>query len=324
MNFLFVIKNAFKDFAKQHLTAVLIFWGFVFLLLGLADDWVTTNTTISELFLSMGSAILGGGVFAVILKSQQFTDVFRKHIFEVFYTPQIDQDIPDLRKKWEILTRAILSSTIPQSSIDATTTLKNQFLKKELQYHFENFESKYEIRRLNDDEIEVKNTVKARVIVAKNHEDAVMKQTMSVCGDYELLEILADEKVISHEDFLTTPEDNKKLRIVKLPLSNLAQRSLPTSDRYFDWEKTVRFTQKLSEEPYIAATVNRYVRGFTLKVKVEDNSKEPIQLHTKTTGLSTQKEPEPFLDANGFKRWVLAPKDDLLLPGQGYIVILNS
>nr|WP_283620138.1 hypothetical protein [Alteromonas macleodii] len=71
--------------AKQNLIYTMILGGLALMALGtfLPATAGTVWDKLLSLFLSFGSALIGGGVFAALLKSAQFTELFQKHIFEV-------------------------------------------------------------------------------------------------------------------------------------------------------------------------------------------------------------------------------------------------
>lgn len=68
---------------------------------------------IGDILVKFASTLLGAGVFAALMKSAQFTEIFQKQIFEVFNDPKKLGEIVDVAKRWNILTAARLKDVLP-------------------------------------------------------------------------------------------------------------------------------------------------------------------------------------------------------------------
>ena len=138
MKFFSVFFKAIVVFIKKYLSVALLLIGLLFIFAssfyGMHLEAFIKGST--EFILSAGSAILGAGVFAVIMKSHQFTEVFQKHIYDVFYKPELINIGVPLVSKWELITNSLLSEVLPQAHNDATSLIKEQFFNAELEYHF--------------------------------------------------------------------------------------------------------------------------------------------------------------------------------------------
>lgn len=100
---------------------------------------------LSETISTSGSAILGAGVFAVIVKSAQFVEIFQNHLYDVFYKPVQTFGLENLKQKWISITKNIIQETLPNSHSDVSNRIMKQFLTSELTYHFSDYETKYDV-----------------------------------------------------------------------------------------------------------------------------------------------------------------------------------
>lgn len=94
---------------------------------------------------NIGTTLLGGGVFAVIMKSAQFSDLFQQRIADVIYDPARIEDAQQLPQKWRLLTNAILKQVLPSTYDTAAAAIEQRYFTRELDYHFENYEATYDI-----------------------------------------------------------------------------------------------------------------------------------------------------------------------------------
>lgn len=269
---------------------------------------------------NVGSAILGAGVFAAIMKSVLFIDVFQKHIFDVLYTPNLVMNLEKLKEKWVMITEAILENTLPRSHRDAANSVLNQFFDKELQYHFENLENTYDID-VHPDNVTatVKYTTVTDLLISPNHENPIVTQKMKVKGQgkCDLLFLSIDNTPIDANEFLDTDPNDPDTTVFTLPLKEFLGNKNTNGDRVIKLERTYQYSQNLSEEPYIVATFSRYVRTCVVKAKI--NKRRVI---FEKSGIDNFLDIKGITDVQGYNRWSVAEKNQLLLPGQGYVLII--
>ena len=305
---------------KKNTILVLAIIGIILILSGaIVGSYLKEHWT-AEALVKFGVAILGAGVFAFILKSAQFTEIFQKYIYDVFYSPSDTFGIDVLKEKWLLLTQAILKGTLPFARKEAAQRIEKQFLGAELDYHYEDMEVTYDITVNYDRRIAATiHTVKTRIVVS-DQSNPILEQEMNVGGNCELVTLIINEKDIKDsKDYLFFSDENvSEERKFKLPLKNFTQGLSEADDKTVRFERVYRMTQDLYEEPYWIATFKRYVRGLTVKARIPAD----YRLYFKITGFQYEESyPSPIRDDRMFERWTLATKDRLLLPGQGYILI---
>ena len=72
-------------------------------------ELIIFNVDIAPYLTDLGRTIVIAGVFSVILKSVQFSAVFRDIIMAAIYNPAHIDDEPLLLKNWRLITDAIFS-----------------------------------------------------------------------------------------------------------------------------------------------------------------------------------------------------------------------
>jgi hypothetical protein len=303
----------------KQVTLLLVGVGVLLTFIGAAydqnlDDFFRPG--VGDFVLKSGSAIIGAGVFSAIMKSAQFTEVFQRHVFDVFYNPETFAVQDDLKAKWEKLTQAILKPILPSSHRDATAGIMAQFFNSDLQYHFENFEVTLDITLQQDGKmLQIGHKTIADVVLAPNHPAPVLRQKINVDGDCSLKSLFIDTEKIPVENHLVRDPPTSANRVFQLELGKYA-KPRADGDRVLRLERIYHLLQDVTKEPYILATTERFVKGFTVKARTNSG-----KLFFKRTGVGNIDPVIPQEDAEGYLRWVLVPPDKLLMPGQGYILI---
>ncbi len=298
-----------------------------------AIPWLGWIAPAGKPLASIGGAILGGGVFAVIMKSAQFTGLFQKHIYDVFYDPANVLAVDDLRQKWLHITQAILKSVLPIAHQDAAHRIMEQFLDAELQYHFTSYETKYDITVDEASQVaRIIHTTKFTLVISPNHPSPVFTQeiTAQEDDDCRLLSLFINGKRIDLDNApLREVEGPKKSWVFELELGKFAKAGDGSTDRTLSIERTYEVTQDVRKSPELIGTIKRYTRGLVVKARIANSngSADHYGFYFSRTGLLDGieiKAPEPQVDGEGFQRWVIGGPDDLLLPGQGYILLIRK
>lgn len=322
-------KKFFYSYIVEPMTnnmAIVLFWlGLFFVFLGAIfgtaiDNWDITPKGTGEAILKSGSAILGAGVFAVIMKSSQFTNLFQKHIYDVFYDPNNVKDGESISVKWTAITNAMLKGVLPTTYSKASGQIKEQFFNSELEYHFENHCITYDISVDPLTNIATStHTTRTTIVLSPHAPNPILKQTVEVDGDFELSSFYLNDKQCDVQNLYVVDADDETVRKISLPLRDYVTNATDRSDQIVKMERVVKMKQNLTTEPFFASAISRYIKGATITARVS----EGYLIHFKKFGLGDL--PDNHYDADnglGFERWQLASSDDLLLPGQGFILIV--
>lgn len=319
-----LIQKTVVEPIKRNLTLMLLLTGIGFIFVGaLFGDAIDKTTYIptgtSDSILKVGSALLGAGVFAVIMKSAQFTEFFQNNIYEVFYTPDKIAKTEAIKQKWEMLTHHLLKDNLPVSHHDATTVIRDRFFNDELQFHFEDLNVCNEITLLDDKRtIKITHTTKTDVVISPKHNAALIEQEIKIGGKITLRSLLIDNIAVNIDDCMTQDCNDPELSHFRLEIKPKLCANFTNGDKRITMERVYEYEQDITKEPFVIATFVRYVKGFTMKAKGDG-----CNLYFRPTGAGTTFSLPESIDGQGYSRWVLADRKTLLLPGQGYIFVVT-
>lgn len=302
--------------ATLFLSGVLmVFIGAVF------GDSVDARTVkgLGDSVLKVGSAILGAGVFAAIMKSGQFIDLFQSHIFDVIYNPLPVKGRPSLMDKWRKLTESLLQEMLPATHCKASALLEHQFFNSNASYHFEDHNISYEIDINSSGVIRVKNTTETTIVLSPSASDPAFEYRLQVTDLGELPPPVVHALLLNNVDYLNNAGvvNNGGVLEVSIPLLNIAKVTA-SQDKVVKLERIVEWSQDIKTEPYIKTDIKRYIKGARVSV----NAPKTCKVYFERFGLGDV--PANFHTMVGAaERWTLAASDDLLLPGQGFIIMLQ-
>lgn len=324
MNIVDELKNIFIYPLKRHISSVLFYGGLVLVFIGAIfgdaiDAFNLVPNGTGEAILKSGSAILGAGVFAVIMKSAQFIELFQKNIFDVFSDPKRVVGKDGLSEKWRYVTRAILKDLLPASYVAAAEYIEKKYFDDELEYHFENIVAEYEIDVV-DGVAKVRCTTKGNIIISPCSKNPVLEHVLDLesGNNFKLEMLLINGQAIEVDGLYIVDENNPSRRVMNFSLAQYARKISGGDDRVVNMCRTVSWEQQLAMEPYVKFDVKRYVKGYVAEVKSSGLSTvklEPFEM--RRTGSLV-----PISTPQGYKRWTIASEDELLLPGQGFIIFL--
>lgn len=80
-----------------------------------------------------GTAILGTGVFAAVVKSSQFAEIFQAHVMDALYSPDKIHSAEQLKQSWMSLTKAMLERALGSDAKKAVHKIYDTFLKSDLE-----------------------------------------------------------------------------------------------------------------------------------------------------------------------------------------------
>lgn len=309
-NFVLELLRPFKGASAS----IILLIGVVFIVLGeYRIDQIPES--LSVVLSKVGGTILGAGVFVVILKSAQFTEIFKKHISDVIYNPANLKDPVLFVEKWKVFTEAILSEVLPLSFNKAGEAIRKQYFDDELEYHFEDFDLQYEIEVVYGSSVKVKNTFKANLIISPNVSNPkfIQKIKSDKTAQLSSLYINGDKIDTGEKNF---KDDGNGQKVLTLELNKYAKGQSSVK-----FSRTFVIEQDIKTEPFISVVLSRYVKGATVRAKIKNPSNKGSH-NIRFVGMGIEMAAQPRVDDGGFNRWVLAQSEDLLLPGQGFILII--
>ncbi|WP_025595515.1 hypothetical protein [Pseudoduganella sp. UC29_71] len=275
----------------------------------LSDDWALRLK-------DLGLAIFSGGVFSCLLKSAQFSALFQKQILTAFYDPAKITDNKILSERWLLMTNSILRGLLPVNYEKAADAIMARFFDDSLDYHFSDFEISYNITVDANGKGTVFNTLKADLVISPRRENPIFKQNIESDSATTLISLMIDNTPVNLEQPKPAAEEGKAARKFMLEL-NLREHVAPGKGAV-RFERTFKTIQDLHAEPFFSATISRFIKG---PVAVRTKITAPYKIRFLSNGIEKD-DPIPVPDGEGYLRWVLAKPGHLLLPGQGYTLIV--
>jgi hypothetical protein len=263
----------------------------------------------SDILVKIGSAILGAGVFAVIMKSAQFSELFQQHIADVIYDPYRVENSDFLLPKWRLITNAIVQGVLPSTYDTAVNSIEKRYFDNELDYHFEGYEASYDIvvdRKTT--KATVTSTMKSILVISPKRKKPTFQQKIRSDSPATLTSLIINDKTIKLEDTEFVEKDGEKILSFDLVEHSQGKSSVKLERTFV--------TIQGKKEPYIAVTISRFIKGAVIKAKITTG------FEIRFLGLGIEKyDTSDKLDGRGYKRWTLAEPNALLLPGQGYTLV---
>ena len=303
----------------EHSTIALLVVGTLLIIYGTFGN----GKELSNFAGSLGSAIVGGGIFSVILKTAQFSQLFQHYIFEAVYNPSQNINLNELTNKWDELTEAILAKVLPQAHRDATNYIKNTFFNSELEYHFEDLEIHYELEVLNDNEVNVKSINKSKLVMSPHVENPMFTQDFSSIGDCRIVRIkLNNVELNSAESTFATEQLNGETKQFNLsfPLKKYANLTSDKKEQFVKLERIVETKLFLNRDPYVAAKFGRYIKGLTITANISSGYRLcmiPIGMN-----IALPLEADAGDDGRGNMQWTLGDMSTVFCPGQAFILAI--
>lgn len=208
---------------------------------------------------------------------------------------------------------AVYTKLLPASYAKAVAGIEARFFDDELDYHFENWEITYDIIVDEDGKATITNTMRTFLLIPAHIKNPYFKQNIYADNDVKLTSVFIDQKQIDLSDKTLFKKNAANTKHESELVLNLRQYA-KNSDR-IKFERTFVIVQDLKTEPYITAVVTRFIQGAVVKSSITPSH----CVRFIPIGVGPVEE---ITESNKMRRWNLAAPEDLLLPGQGYTIIM--
>ncbi|TAI48987.1 hypothetical protein [Flagellimonas allohymeniacidonis] len=128
-----ILKQFYHEYQK-HIFAYSLVLGIIILLLAYST-WITNNTVV-EVMKVVGPVIISSGVFSAIVRSDQFTEIYKKELEKIIYCDDHLKHRRDVHELWEKISKQLYQDKFPELSRKISETLMNYFpIASEHYYH---------------------------------------------------------------------------------------------------------------------------------------------------------------------------------------------
>lgn len=293
-------------FVLSNLAWIFIMLSLVFFVLHLSGCFVLKA---ESLFKDVAISLLTSGVFAAILKSLQFTGLFREEIEKVMLDTEFITNRKDLRKVWRIVSKSIYKHNFPEISQKFEDKIL-EYLDPDHEFYYKDYVVTIKIEEITDNfDIIYTQTAKYTVVINDdNIKDGVRLMLRSVFtsegstkvqNDLEVFKVNEkDEEMVEDQETVGNPNFSKYF----IPLSGDKEHKIHT-----------RFRRKYSliGENYKLYRVLRLTKNMDVIINYPDN----VKVSFFNIGLSRTFKHEHVEIPNQICR---SFRNDILLPYQGF------
>jgi len=204
------------------------------------SSWDVFNKYFQDILEKIGLAVLSSGVFAAVLKSLQFTGIFKKEIEKIVLGTKFIENRNDLPKLWRKVSRSVYNKKFPKISKELENIILTNYFPTDHAYYYKDFRYTLDIEELTDDNIiKFTQNFSFEVVLSKDETKAILDGYFKIDKKPEL-DNLINEKLyfrIDGEDYLSKVEkvdfedEFEKGYTFKCPINDKHKFRVETKDR---------------------------------------------------------------------------------------------
>lgn len=142
------------------------------------------NPVVDSLLEKAGLTILSSGIFAAILKSLQFTGIFKEEISKVMVGTEFIENRNDLPELWKEISKSIYKRKFPKISEYLESRILNDYFPTNASFYYEDYNVSICIEEINEDfEISYWQTCEYKVILDNDAEMAIISLETEISED---------------------------------------------------------------------------------------------------------------------------------------------
>ncbi|WP_242920791.1 hypothetical protein [Pontibacter liquoris] len=245
----------------------LIFLGLGVFFIYLSEAFCFTPVYWNNIFDKVGVAIFSSGVFAAVLKSIQFTGIFREELEKIILGTDFIKKRNDLPDLWKKVSNAVYRSKFPEISSELDDIVLKTYLPTEKQYYYKDFVVTLHIEELTKTHIiKFTQTTKFCVIPATGEKTVKIvngvgmdkvDNSQKIEVEYFKVDGVPVEPIVKTDD--TGSEVEYRFTV-----------ELTGKEKYFV-EKKERREYSIKEDNYKLFRVNTFTKGMEVSIKHPDN-----------------------------------------------------
>lgn len=275
----------------------------------------------TNLLSSTGSAILSGGIFAVILKSIQFLGIFREELAAMIYERRFLEGRKDVENIWREVSRVLYKRKFPEISDEIEKRILEEYFPTKKNCYYDRliqsirYEFLDDTKRLVRVEEELMFTVKPAGASEKVEVPygALISKDVSdteICYELSAVEIDGDDETAKYSALMEVAENDEGGRTYRVQFALL----LEGKEKYEVKIKHLKICSPDFDNTKVF-TVSRFIRTVDLTVTY------PAELEIDFFSMGTAKDFESGPgDYRGHLRKMF---NELLFPSQGYRLIIR-
>ena len=270
-----------------------------------------------------GQAILASGAFSVILKSWQYTDVFKEELEKVVYSEKFLSVRNNLDELWSKVSTAIYKKKFPKLTDHLHGTIMKEYLPIKQEFYYDDYRFSAKIGWFDRDNLMLDSVEQTKVNIIPSSSDETITYkfaNIAVKGDgnketkHELLKLKINDKTYEPEVLII--EDCTDEQGILCTKSHF-EVELKGSEVY-KVERVLKKRFSLELDPYIRFPGSTFVLDSRVKVTATDDD---IKVQFISLGTTTDyKDAGLHPDYQDKTRYVDKRFKGLLFPMQGYVL----
>ena len=276
---------------------------------------------LSSILLASGTALIAAAIVGYIFADEDYTKLLEKDIVNVLLNPEHYKSDSQLMVKWEEITCSILNKVLPFENLKASKKIKKQFLTDERDYHFEGVECLFEFDVDSATGFtKIKQTIACELVITPNKDNPELVQNFSVedSGKLKPGELQLNGNYLDIQSLVKKDPNNPNAYTLRYPLKELVFNS--EGRKVVRYKRVMSYEQFLADDPSFSSYISRYVKGYRIEAKITEGYK---LLFSSFLGSSIQEFDEEALPG-GRVGWTLCGLNDLLLPGEAFILTISK
>lgn len=271
-------------------------------------DFVT-NKKLEGIIENASLAILSSGIFAAVLKSIQFTGLFKEEIEKVILGTDFVKNRKDLPQLWKTISQTIYKRKFPNISEDLENLILGTYFPTNEDYYYEDYVVTINIEEINSDfEIIYTQTCKYKIVLDNDVSEIVLSLESSISQEEDPAEIINELQFFKIDDVdADTEEDNSTIDDPKK-----SKYLIPIKGNGpFEIHSKYRRRYSLKNENYKLFRMKRFTKGMEVVIKYPEN----ICVSFFNIGLVNNFKKQHVEFNNQISR---SHKNDVILPYQGF------
>lgn len=314
-----LLKDLYHEYQK-HIFSYSLLLGVFMLLVGYSG-WIPSGTIV-EVLKVVGSVIISSGVFSAIVRSSQFTDIYKDELKKIIYCDEHLKERKDIHDLWHKTSRQLYQDKFPELSNKISNALKKYF-PIDQEHYYEDYHYRIDISFAKDNPSFITLTEREEytIVASGQHKEIEYNSYCSFnttqkdndISDYELVSFLVNDKLdMPSEKELVKKVDNKNGKIT------VKHKRVFVGENKYKISKEEVKTYSLDIENTKSHTANWLFNGYKMEVTYPKDLK--LEFYEKGTHGYFKKEKRNINGVN----FLTAKYDGLILPKQGVRLIFSK
>lgn len=311
-----------RDFLLRWIIFILLFLGVALTLAGHFDIFFEEEW--ANLIESVGIAVLSSGIFAAVLKSIQFSGIFREEIEKVILSDEYLQRRKDLPELWRRVSKTLYEKRFPLISDDLENIVLEKYLPTGETYYYEDLSVEVIVEEFDGEFVTLNESFSFQIVPSSKDEKIELFQRVALDvgsednskTSYALTSFEVNGKEYLSEDVIGS--DGNGYDEVGKPQRQIELRvNLEGKEKYL-CKKVERKVYSIKNDPYKAVRMGHITKGLELSVDFSGCENFDVDF----LSLGTPYEYKTKMEKSR-KVLVKTYEKGLILPNQGYVLIFK-